>query len=118
MIFNPTQHSIDRAMERICLNAHEAERKIEIALVRGKSAENYKTSRERKYLEKQSRNAIAVAYDNYCYLFSYQGECITVYSLPDWWEKKKMYNGKEKIRNPKKYFSLYKYNDEDFLYAG
>ena len=102
-----TQHSIDRAMERINLNEREAMRKIDIALQRGKCAENYTSSRERKYLENQSHNAIAVAFDNFCYLFSYQGECITVYALPDWWEKKKLYNGKEKIRKPKKYFSYF-----------
>lgn len=112
-----TQHSIDRAMERINLNEREAMRKIDIALQRGKCAENYASSRERKYLENQSHNAIAVAFDNFCYLFSYQGECITVYALPDWWEKKKMYNGKEKIRKPKKYFSFYNKEMEAHIYA-
>lgn len=117
MVFNATQHSIERAMERIRLNEHEAERKIDIALKRGKCADNYTSSRERKYLEKQSYNAIALAYDNYCYLFSYQGECITVYALPDWWEKKKMYRGKEKIRKPKKYVSFYDHDSSDYSVA-
>lgn len=112
-----TQHSIDRAMERIRLNEREAVRKIDIAMQRGKTAENYTSSRECKYLENQSANAIAVAFDNFCYLFSYQGQCITVYALPDWWEKKKMYNGKEKIRKPRKYFSFYNDESEDYLYA-
>ena len=112
-----TQHSIIRAKERINLNEREAIRKIDIALQRGKCAENYTTSRERKYLENQSKNAIAVAYDNYCYLFSYQGDCITLYALPEWWEKKKMYNGKEKIRKPRKYFSFYNEEMEAHIYA-
>ena len=117
MFITATKHGVDRAMERICLNEHEAVRKIDIALKRGKCANNYNSSRERKYLERQSRNAIALAYDNYCYLFSYQGECITVYPLLDWWEKKKMYDGKEKIRKPKKYFSFYNTISEDYLVA-
>ena len=117
MLYTATQHGIDRAMERISLNEHEAIRKIDIALQRGKCADNYTTSRERKYLERQSNNAIALAYDNYCYVFSFQGECITVYALPDWWEKKKMYNGKEKIRKPKKYFSFYNEDIEEYIAA-
>ena len=114
MFYTATKHGVDRAMERISLNEREAVRKIDIALARGKCAENYNSTRERKYLERQSKSAIAIAYDNYCYLFSYQGECITVYALPDWWEKKKMYNGKEKIRKPKKYYSFY---SEEYIAA-
>ena len=112
-----TNHSIYRAMERISLNEKEAIRKIDIALQRGKCAEHFTSSRERKYLENQSNNAIAIAFDNFCYIFSYEGYCITVYALPEWWEKKKMYDGKEKIRKPKTYFKFYNDEMEAQIYA-
>ena len=35
MFITATKHGVDRAMERICLNEHEAVRKIDIALKRG-----------------------------------------------------------------------------------
>lgn len=102
-----THHSIDRAKERINLNEKKALRNITIALERGNSSEHYNSTMEKTYLENRNIDGIALAYNNVCYIFNYQGECITVYPLPKWWEKKKMYNGKEKIRNPKKYFNFY-----------
>ena len=51
--------------------------------------------------------AYAMAYNGCCYIFEYEtNRVITVYSLPSWWEKKKRYNGKERIRRAKSYYRL------------
>lgn len=102
-----TQHCIERAGQRLGLTEKQAERKINLAMKYGKSSENYTTSWERKYLKSQSYDGVALAYDSYCYIITESGICITVYPLPSWWEKKKNYNGKERIRNPKKYYKKY-----------
>ena len=105
--FTLTQHSIDRACQRLGLAEKTAERKIKLAIQNGKCADNYTTSWERKFLKSQSRNGIALAYDNYCYIIAESGVCVTVYPLPGWWEKRKPYTGKELIKKPKKYFKKY-----------
>ena len=112
-----TRHGLERAMERIDLNRKEAIYNINLALHKGKSYEQYNTTKEKEYLQKHSIDVIALAFDKYCYIFSYQGECITVYPLPEWWEKKVIYNGKERIKKPKKFFTLnqYDYNDKYYM---
>lgn len=98
-----TIHSLDRAKERAGLNEKRAERLISLALERGKTADKF-TSWERSYLKgEETEEYIAVAYAGYCYLISYSGTCVTMYPLPAWFGKKKHYNGKERIRDYKKY---------------
>lgn len=99
-----TMHSIKRTKERRNIkNKHSATRKIENALNRGKCAEDF-SSWERDYLINESKdNCTAIAYDNYCYIVNENGRCVTMYKLPAWFGKKKHFNGKERIRNFKKY---------------
>ena len=100
-------HSFERAKERFDMKGKKAQRRIDLALERGKRAEDYTTKYERSYLNSLNRDSVAVAYDNACFIFNEEGRCITVHSLPAWWEKKKRYNGKERIRNAKKYYAKY-----------
>lgn len=100
-------HSIVRAKERASWNEKQAEKNIARALARGKSAEDF-TSWEREYLEGESRgNCTAVAYNNFCYIVNENGFCLTLYPLPIWFGKKKQFDGKERIRNAKKYAKYY-----------
>lgn len=98
-----TIHCIDRAKERAGLNEKRAEKMVALAIERGKTADSF-TSWERSYLKgEENDNCIAIAFAGYCYLINYQCECITMYPLPSWFGKKKHFDGKERIRNYKKY---------------
>ena len=96
-------HSIVRAKERLGYNKRNAEKQIELAMSRGKTADEF-TSWERDYLKGECGDATtAIAYNNFCYIVSDTGICVTLYPLPVWFGKKKHFNGKEKIRNMKSY---------------
>ena len=100
-----TVHSLRRAKERCGIkNHHTAKRNIDMALIRGRKAEDC-TSWERSYLEQECcGNCTAIAYNNFCYIVNEYGVCVTVYALPQWFGKKKHFDGKERIRNYKKYW--------------
>ena len=107
---SPTIHCINRAKERAGVNEKRAERMVALAMERGKTADAF-TSWERSYLKgEETEEYIAVAFAGYCYLISYTGHCVTMYPLPSWFGKKKHFDGKERIRDYKKYCkSNYKY---------
>ena len=112
-----TCHSIDRAKERARLNERKATKMIEYALKRGKSANDF-NSMERSYLEKEGQGGCtAIAYNNFCYIVNENGFCVTLYPLPVWFGKKKRFDGKEKIRNPKKYSKNYDFQSREFEYS-
>ena len=97
-------HGVDRAKDRCNMkNVRMAERNAVRAMQRGKRAEDY-TSWEREYLGKEALgDCMAVAYNDYCYIFNPDGVCVTMYHLPAWFGKKKRFDGKERIRNYKRY---------------
>lgn len=98
-----TVHSLERAKERAGINEKKAYKMIDRALERGKRAEDF-SSWERDYLREEGKgNATAIAYNNYCFIVSEDGFCLTVYPLPTWFGKKKHFKGKERIRNMKAY---------------
>jgi hypothetical protein len=99
-----TIHGASRAKERCNVkNVRSAEKNVTLAIQRGKRAADC-TSWERAYLESEAYDdCIAVAYNNFCYIFNPSGVCVTIYQLPAWFGKKKHFNGKERIRNYKKY---------------
>lgn len=110
---NTTKHSIERIKDRLGVNARKAEKRISDAVSRGADAENF-SARERKYLlDKADRGCTAKVYDGYCYIVGENDVCVTLYRLPSWFGKKKHFDGKEKIRNYKKYYNnrLVKSND-------
>lgn len=98
-----TIHCIERAKERTGTNERKAYKMISLALERGKTSEDF-TSWERDYLQNEAaNNCVALAYNGYCYIVNEDGFCITLYKLPSWFGKKKHFNGKERIRDYKKY---------------
>lgn len=112
-----TCHSIERLRERQNMkNNRVAIKTIKLALQRGKRATDY-SSWENEYLaSKESYECKAVAYRGYCFIINETGQCVTTYPLPDWFGEKKRFAGKEKIRNPKKYWRMNGGNSE-LLYA-
>ncbi len=98
-----TVHSLGRIKERAGLNEKRAYKMIDLALQRGKTADHF-TSWERNFLLNESKNnKTAIAYNNYCYIVGENGFCITLFPLPNWFGKKKHFDGKERIRNIKAY---------------
>lgn len=100
---NASIHSLKRAKERAGLNEKAAEKQIARAMRDGKCADAF-SSWERSYLEKEAYgDCVAVAYSGFCYIVNSDGLCVTMYPLPVWFGKKKQFDGKERIRNPKTY---------------
>lgn len=101
---NVTVHSIDRTMERCNIkNERTAVKHLNLALQRGKRAGDF-SSWERAYLSNEAHdNCSAIAYNNFCYIVNELGRCVTVHPLPTWFGKRKRFDGKEKIRDYKKY---------------
>ena len=99
-----TYHSIVRSKERAHRkNLRSAEKNISLALQRGKEAEDF-SSWERTFLSGKGHDSQkAIAYNQFCYIFSDEDVCITLYRLPAWFGRKKPYHGKERIRDIKKY---------------
>lgn len=99
-------HSLERLKERSGKkNSREAARYLNNAVSRGKRAEDFASTAEKRYLEKKnsrSENHEAIVYDGNCFIFS-ESTCITMFPLPAWFGKKKFYDGKEKIRHPHRY---------------
>lgn len=102
-----TKHSLDRMKDRLDVNKRKAEKQISDALKRGKPAEAF-SSKERSFLAKKACDGCtALAYNGFCYIINADNVCVTLYPLPAWFGKKKHFDGKEKIRNPKKYDKYY-----------
>ena len=99
-----TIHGVCRAKDRCNVkNIRSAEKNVALAIQRGKRAEDL-TSWEREYLSKEAHDdCTAIAYNNFCYIVNPAGVCVTLYPLPSWFGKKKHFDGKERIRNYKKY---------------
>lgn len=103
-----TVHGAIRAKERQNLkNIRSVEKNVQLAIQRGKRAEDC-TSWERSFLAQEAREGYtAVAYNSFCYIFGDGGSCITMYPLPAWFGKKKAFDGKERIRNYKRYYRFH-----------
>ena len=102
-----TAHSLSRAKERMGVKGKQAEKRIRLAMERRKGAECF-SAKEKRFLEGESSEGLtAVAYNSFCYILSDSGVCVTMYSLPGWFGKKMHYDGKQKIRNMKKYSRNY-----------
>lgn len=102
-----TKHSLEKSKERLGINKKYAEKRIFDALSRGKTAE-YFSSWERSFLKKEGHYGCrAIAYNGFCYIVSPNNTCVTLYPLPSWFGKKKHFDGKEKIRNFKKYSKIH-----------
>lgn len=102
-----TQHGVQRAKERRSLkNSRAIEKQFILAIERGKTADDF-SSWERNYLKTKAHNdCTAVAYNDFCYIFNSTGACVTLTPLPDWFGKKKHFDGKQRIRDYKKYSKM------------
>lgn len=110
-----TKHALKRAKERHNLKStKEANRDFKNALERGKKAEDFSGVKKQYLLNKTNDDAYAIAYNNYCYIFSYDNCALTSFQLSKNFTGKKYYDGKKQIRNPKKYIKNYETLDISF----
>ena len=98
-----TYHAIIRTMERTGLDRTAAVQFIGKAMERGKGTEFF-NGEVRRYLESKSADGQrAIVYGFYCFIISAEDICITMYSISDRLNDKKHYDGKQKIRDIRKY---------------
>lgn len=103
-----TQHGINREKERCGFSHKKAMRQAKLAIERGKRSNDFHTTMERDYLQRKEGEGIySVAYNQFCYIISEENVIITVFPLPKWFGKKKIFDGKTRIRNCKKYSKCY-----------
>lgn len=109
-----TYHSIKRAQKRAGLCKTAAIRLIENAIERGQKPGDF-DCKEREYLQRKAKRSgeQAVVYNGYCFIISVDGACITMFSLPDWFGKKRYYN-KAKPRSAKAIIREYIYAGADY----
>jgi len=106
---NITRHCLIRAKERLNKNHKDVNRLVKLASVRGKDACDFTSSFEKNFMRKGYKKSSAMkVYNNVCYIFNENHKCVTLYRVPSWFLKKKHFNGKERIRNIKKYLRMNK----------
>jgi len=112
-----TNHAYERLKERCKIkNAKTARKNIELAFNKGKRFDDFSSIESDYLLSKEYDCCYAIVFNSYCYIFNQLNACVTVYMLPKWFNKKKTYDGKCKIRNLKKYTnSNYSFDEEDML---
>ncbi len=115
-----TNHAAERGMERLCMPANEVNREFRIALQYGNRFYDFKDCKSFKYIRsKTNASAEAVVYNGVCYIISkYDGSCVTLYKLHNEVRNKNSYNGKIRIKNPRKYAKLNNYyKDKEYACA-
>ena len=104
-----TSHSIQRANERTQFSGKSAIRFIENGIARGKTADDF-SSKESIYLVNCAKGGCtAKAYNGFCLIIGDNGDCVTIYRLPEWFGKKRYYDGKKPVRNTKRYALTHSY---------
>lgn len=102
-----TLHGAQRVKERRNLkNTRAAEKQFVLALQRSKTADDYASWERNFLLERCKEDRTAIAYNDFCYIFGHNGACITLFPLPDWFGKRKHFDGKQRIRDYKKYTKM------------
>lgn len=103
-------HSIYRAKQRMGINEKKAIRMFDLARKRGIKSEDCKWSVDRKFLEIKSNDDVeAIAFNGYCFIVERMTmNCITIFSLPKDFGKRKTYYQSNK---DKKYKGRY-WNEE------
>lgn len=111
-----TYHSVKRTTKRAKLNRTAAVRMIERAWNKGKRPGDF-GRKEREYLQhKEYDGQKVVVYAGYCFVFNAQDVCVTMFGVPDWFEKN-CFQGKAQIRNPRKYYRRYSTNSDDYMHC-
>ena len=113
-----TVHSQERMKERMGYRGEAARSIVEKALQRGHTAETARSVQVSLYLHSlESNDSYPIEYQNYCFIFSRSDNvCITVFPFPEWVHRKPAACGKRIIRNPRKYYRLYKSTEEKESY--
>jgi len=103
-----TFHALQRTQERAGLNLKQSSRFISNAIKRGLKADEFESA-ERDYLKsyEYSYGCYAIVYNSFCFIVSDGGICITMFTLPKWFGKKRLFYGKERVRDTKKFFLSY-----------
>ena len=102
-----TVHSVMRAKQRFGYNRKTAEHLIRNAIERGKTAEDFRTGKEREWIEQCCSEGIGAAiYNGFCFILTDEKKCVTLYRVPYWFGKRGIYDGKERIRKAVKYNRL------------
>lgn len=102
-----TYHSIQRTKERTGLSTSASINFISKAKRFGLSPDFY-PSKERAYLHgKEYLGTSTLCYGEYIFIFSEEGLCLTMYPMPKWFCQSGRFDGKERIRNRKKYLRLH-----------
>ena len=113
-----TKHSIERIYERTNCNKRSAARIIENAIERGLETSEL-PGRERRFLEKRAAkkpNSKYVLYNGNIFILTPEEICVTTYPAPAWFGRKAVYNGKTRIRKPRKAFSYSLIEASDYYY--
>lgn len=98
-----TRHGIIRACERAHLRHDSAVKLITKAKRYGLRSEEM-NSTERKFMqEKEQNHHYCLFYQGFIFILGADDCCITMYAVPEWFNKRGLYDGKQKIRNRKKY---------------
>ena len=99
-----TKHGFERAKERLGYNEKTAEHFIRNATQRGKRPEEFRSRKERDWLEKQvGHGCNVIIYNGYCVILTETNICVTLYKVPSWFGKRGCYDGKRQIRDASRY---------------
>ena len=113
-----TYHALQRTSERTGLSINSSQRFITNALERGRQAADF-TAKEREYLQRRETEGKCrtVVYNSYCLIVGDGGCCITMFPLPKWFGKK-LYDGKQEVRNARKYIRYCDYYEQEDIEDG
>lgn len=107
-----TKHGFMRTMERSGRNDQQAARMIENAWTRGKALEQLPQTWQKRYVAYHNSlmcdgDTKLRVYDKYLFIFSASGRLITMHALPKGFAKKRVYDGKTRVRNAHRYAAKY-----------
>jgi hypothetical protein len=98
-----TRHGLKRTKERTGYNERKAMCFINNAIERGKSVDNLAGAEKDYLMNKETGGCRALLYNSYCFIVSEDNRCITMFAARN---KKRLYNGKVRIRDPRKYMRM------------
>lgn len=104
-------HGLMRTMERADCNDRQALRFIRNARLRGKGMDDLEMKWQKRFLALRSSiqpdpGAELRVYCGYLFIFSSAGHLITMYELPHSFTRKRVFDGKTRVRDVRKYSRL------------
>lgn len=109
-----TVHGLSRTMERAGKTGQQALRMIACAWARGKAPDELRHAELRRRVEFFERatqdgrdgHILLRVYNRYLFIFSAEGRLITMFALPDALFKKRVYDGKARVRHVRKFLRM------------